>query len=372
MRRKKMPKQEPSLTRLPRALGLITQTEQILRQAIEDGRFGGGRLPTEVELAEQLGVSRETVRLATERLQTDGLLIKIRRRGTFLRDGIATPNLKNESVRTLGYLQADYHSREGHDDTVTRAVGALMLQGAIAEAGKHSYQLVVQHAPFTQLTAVADQLCQGHRLQGVIFASCGEEKVLKRVLGYGLPVLLLDHDLTLPRVSSVREDGLEGARQAVSHLVNLGHRAIAYAHWRHTELNPWRLQGYRQGLREAGIRRRRVWEFFVELTAEGARNVVDSWARLTPRPTAIYCFNNTLATHVIEVLRRRGFRVPEDVSIVGGGGEEIPGLTCHQADWTHLGRIAVQILLKKTARPEHHRGTHTMRRGVTTSQCGAL
>ena len=273
-------------------------------------------------------------------------------------------------VKTLGYLQADYPSREGPDDTVTRAVGALMLQGAIAEAGKHGYQLVVQHAPFTQLTAVADQLCQRNWLQGVIFASCGEEKVLKRVLGYGLPVVLLDHDLTLPRVSSVREDGLEGARQAVAYLVDHGHRAIAYAHWRHTELNPWRLQGYRQGMREAGIRRRRAWEFFVELTVEGARNVVDSWVRLTPRPTAIYCFNNTLAVHTIEALRRRGFKVPEDVSVVGGGSEEVPGLTCLQADWSHLGRIAVQIVLKKTTRPEHHRGAHAMRRGVTTGRCG--
>jgi GntR family transcriptional regulator len=96
---------------LAAGLGLITQTEQILRQAIEEGQFASGRLPTEVELAEQLGVSRETVRLATERLQTDGLLIKIRRRGTFLRGRIATPTLKKGAVKTLAALSRESSAR---------------------------------------------------------------------------------------------------------------------------------------------------------------------------------------------------------------------------------------------------------------------
>ena len=42
---------------------LVSQTEQILRKALEEGRFPGNRLPTSIELADQLGVSRETVRL---------------------------------------------------------------------------------------------------------------------------------------------------------------------------------------------------------------------------------------------------------------------------------------------------------------------
>ena len=71
-----------SLGRVERPLSLIAQVEQVLRQAIADDRFPDGKLPPEVELAEQLGVGRETVRLAAEVLQREGLLFKVRRRGT--------------------------------------------------------------------------------------------------------------------------------------------------------------------------------------------------------------------------------------------------------------------------------------------------
>ena len=65
-----------SLGRVERPLSLVVQVEQALRQAIEDDRFPDGKLPPEVELAEQLGVGRETVRLAAEVLQREGLLLK--------------------------------------------------------------------------------------------------------------------------------------------------------------------------------------------------------------------------------------------------------------------------------------------------------
>src|SRR5271165_2358158 len=72
--------QEP-IGRIARPQSLVGQVEQILRDAIAGGRFPGDRLPTEVELAEQLGVSRETVRRACEALQQQGMLVKFRPRG---------------------------------------------------------------------------------------------------------------------------------------------------------------------------------------------------------------------------------------------------------------------------------------------------
>src|SRR5258706_5421198 len=98
------------------------------------GDFGGGRLPPASELAQQLGVSRETVRLAQEALQREGLLVKYRRRGTLLEPPALT--LKKTSARStlLGYLQADYPSLHGEDELVTRATSGLMLQGATREA----------------------------------------------------------------------------------------------------------------------------------------------------------------------------------------------------------------------------------------------
>ena len=133
-----------------------------------------------------------------------------------------------------------------------------------------------------------------------------------------------------------------------------------------------RLQGYRQGLRDEGLPRRRPWEISVEVTETGARRAVEQFLELSPRPTALYCFTNTLARLVIEELGRRGLRVPEDVSVMGGGGEEVPGLACAQADWYEIGRIAVQIVLRSLDKaegkaPEHVLCPHTVYPGFTAA-----
>lgn len=55
-----------------------------MRAAISDDVFPGGRLPTTVDLSEQPGVGRATIRLALDTLQNEGLLVKHCRRGTFI------------------------------------------------------------------------------------------------------------------------------------------------------------------------------------------------------------------------------------------------------------------------------------------------
>src|SRR5262249_19916930 len=313
------PGQEPApgLGRIVRPLSLAAQVEQVLRKAIAEGRWAGGRMPTEIELGEQLGVSRETVRLAAEALQHEGLLVKIRRKGTFTRPPQGALQLKTPESQLLGYLQTDYQTTQGQEELANRALSGLLLQGAIAEAGRANFRLVAQHTPHTQLREGFGQLHQHTPLRGVLFASCGEEKLLRRVVRLGLPALLLDHDLHLPRVNSVRDDSFEDARQAIQYLASLGHRRIAFAHWHQAELNPWRLRGYRQGLRDANLPRHGRWEILAELTESGARQVVEAWLGLSPRPTALYCFNNTLARFVTEEIRRRGLRVPQELGIMG-------------------------------------------------------
>lgn len=357
--------------RIARPMPLVAQVEQILREAIAAARFPEDRLPTEVELAEQLGVSRETVRRATETLQREGLLVKYRRKGTFTRPPALSLQRQAVTSSLLGYLQADYQGAHGQEEAVSRAIGGLMLQGALAEVGQAGFELVVRHAPPAHLSEAFRQLSQNAHLRGVIFASYGEEKLLRRVAGLGVPVVLVDHDVHLPGISSVRDDSFEGVRQAVKYLAGLGHRQIAFAHWHRTDLNPWGLMGYRQGLRDAGLPRRRVWELPTELTAAGARKAAQALLALAPRPTALLCFNNMLARLVCAELDQLGLRVPEDLSLMGGGGEEVAGLTCTQVDWFEMGRYAAQVLLRAlaapTAAPEHLLYPHTMRPGQTTA-----
>src|ERR1700761_4020863 len=108
--------QAQDFERLDRPRGLTARVEQLLRQAVAEGRFANGRLPTEVELAKQLGVSRETVRLAAENLQKEGLLVKVRRRGTFVQAPRLPEQIEAPPAALVGYLQAGYQSAQGQQE----------------------------------------------------------------------------------------------------------------------------------------------------------------------------------------------------------------------------------------------------------------
>ena len=367
-----------SLSRLDRPLNLVSQVEQVLRKALAEGQFPSHRLPTEKELGVQFGVSRETVRRATESLQRDGLLVKYRSKGTFVASENAGPRLAGLRLAPvastlLGYVQIDFQNAQGVEDITKRAIGGLMLQGASEEAGQAGFQLAVQHATHPQVARAFEQFRRSVPMRGVIFTDGAEEKLLRRVAGLGLPLVVLDDDVPLPKISSVRDDSFEMGRLAVQHLAELGHRRIAYAPWSRPESNPWRQQGYRQGLRDAQLPRRRAWEIPVSMTQTGARQAVQGLLGLVPRPTALICFNNTLAGMVIEELRRRGLRVPDEVSVMGGGGEEVRDMTCHQIDWYLMGRQAVRILVRSLSAPgelapEHYLASPILRPGRTTSR----
>lgn len=360
--------------RIQRAPNLVTQVERFLRDAIRDGRFPDLKLPTEVQLAEQLGVSRETVRRATETLAAEGLLVKFRRKGTFVATAETELPLARAAGEVIGYVQADYRLADGSSEPTARYVGSRMLDGALEAAAAAGRELVVRRTRIAELTVSVQSLRRRVQLAGVVFASVGEEKLLRRVSGLGVPMVLIDHDVHLPEINTLRDDSAAGARLAVEHLAALGHRRIAIAYWQATDLNPWRLEGFRQALRERGLPRRRKWEFLTDLGRAGARQTARQIAALEPRPTAVYCFNNSMARLLIDELQAVGLAVPGDISILGGGGEPTPGLTHHQADWTAIGRRAVETLLAAMVQPNsaassrHDLAAHTLIPGATTTR----
>ncbi|OAI54813.1 hypothetical protein AYO44_03045 [Planctomycetaceae bacterium SCGC AG-212-F19] len=233
-----------------------------------------------------------------------------------------------------------------------------MVEGATEEAGRAGLEVLVKRAPYLRMGEAFQQMYQRNRLGGVIYASHGGEKLLRRLAGLNVPTVLLGDDLYLPRLNSVRDDAFAGARQAVRHLGALGHRHIAFAYREFPDMRSCRQRGFRQGLRELGLPRRCKWEIPADHSPEGVSHVVEELLRLAPRPTGLYCSDNHLARAIRAELGQHGVSVPGDMSILGGGGEDVPGLTCHQADWYQMGRLAVQILLRALTEPNRHTPEH--------------
>lgn len=148
-------------------------------------------------------------------------------------------------------------------------------------------------------------------------------------------------------------DDQAAARQAVDHLVQLGHRRIAMIGAANPDQPAWpseraRSDGYRAALHSAGLA---VDPSLVVTTAWGGGHGARAMARLLSLPeppTAVFAHSDEVAVGAMRTIRRAGLRIPEDVSIVGIDDHPLADLvdltTVHQPV-REQGALAAQLLL---------------------------
>ncbi len=159
-------------------------------------------------------------------------------------------------------------------------------------------------------------------------------------------------------VSSVLLDSAGGMRQAIEHLVALGHQRIGFLGG---PTDSWSNRERRRGLRaEARGRSLDIVEFgpFAPHFEAGQRaaDLV-----LAAEVTAVVAFNDLMALGVLSRLADRGIGVPDDISVVGFdnipmAGMATPHLTTVALPLEQSGRVAIELLLDQLAQPES--GTH--------------
>jgi DNA-binding LacI/PurR family transcriptional regulator len=168
----------------------------------------------------------------------------------------------------------------------------------------------------------------------------------------GVPVVLVDtHHSDLP---SVMEDSVLGGRIATEHLIELGHRRIAYVSdvlddvFSATAASLYRFKGYQQALEAADIELRDDYlKHGRHSRAEAHRCALELFALPDP-PTAVFAASDTQAIGVMEAARAAGLRVPEDVSIIGYDDLDVAsyiGLTTVRQSLFESGQRGAQLLL---------------------------
>jgi DNA-binding LacI/PurR family transcriptional regulator len=167
-----------------------------------------------------------------------------------------------------------------------------------------------------------------------------------------VPIVLLNNHHPGAFVHSVMIRNQEGGRAAASHLIELGHRRIAYlgdqfGHQSDAE----RCAGYRKALHAAGI------QFIPELVVqgdgkpEGGLRAMDRLLALADPPTAVCCYNDMTALGAMRSIRLHGLRVPEDISVAGFddlffASYTQPPLTTVRQPMRRMGQLAMESLFK--------------------------
>ena len=151
-----------------------------------------------------------------------------------------------------------------------------------------------------------------------------------------------------PNVAYIGTDSFEGINDAIDHLVNLGHKRIAFLNGSlHSMITEHRQQAFYDGMHLHNLP---IEESLVAndyYVAESAKHYVPSF--LANGATAIICGNDLIAYGVMEECRQRGFRVPEDISVIGfddlpQSGKSVPSLTTIRQERIELGKCGYAAL----------------------------
>ncbi len=198
-------------------------------------------------------------------------------------------------------------------------------------------------------------------IRGLLVTPCMDTaELLAAVSSLGIPAVLLDSHSS--SFASVGADSVSGARQAVRHLLEQGHRRIAHLSGpEQLEQSRERLQGAREAVVEAGLDPEAVLivRHLPTMSADdGQRGFIEVMASEQDAPTAFFCINDIVALGVMRELRLRRMEIPRDMAVVGYddvtfASELMTPLTSVRQPMHQIGWTAADILLTGAA-PDRH------------------
>ena len=249
-----------------------------------------------------------------------------------------------------------------HLDNPFYALAIERLSRALQAEGLH----LVVHVTGPNASADPDGIIRDlmdHRVDGVIAASVNlSGDLARRCAEAGLPVVLFNRAAPGTGLPAVTSDNRDGARAAARFLVAGGHRRVAHvAGWQGSSTGRDRARGLAEGLAEASlpVHAQIDGHYDGPTAARAALAMMDM-----PRPPdAIVAGNDLMALAVMDALRDRGLRVPEDVSVVGF--DDVPAaawgayrLTTVRQDADAMVAACVDDLVARIAQPglphRHH------------------
>lgn len=334
------------------------QFKSILLSALSRGDLKvGDKLPTEMELIQQYGLSRGALREGLSSLVEEGILARRRKAGTFIASLSPLPQSKIFAAM-VPCLRA-------------RDVFHQLVRTMEDELHERGYSLVLcnHDNDVEKIKRYATRLCE-EQAAGVIFVPMvipnsrkANLAALQEFEKVNIPFVLIDSAVspeTLPQFSLVSSNGYTATREAVRHLVALGHKRIAYIRGLPEVFNSdQRFNGYADEMRLQGLK---VPDGYIKqlrmesLDIQG-RSEVREFLALRPAPTALLCIHDLVAINAMEEVQAMGLRVPQDLAVIGfddipQAGRSNPPLTTVSQPVEEEGRLAVKMLFDKITRTQ--------------------
>jgi DNA-binding LacI/PurR family transcriptional regulator len=220
------------------------------------------------------------------------------------------------------------------------------------------------------------------RVDGIVLVSgCCNERNLAHGPAWDIPIVYVNNVYHEHVGYSVEVDNYVGARAAVRHLLDLGHTRIAHVAGPESEWDAIeRRRGYEEGLAARSVAADPTLVTRGDSRPHGGIAAMRRLLALTPRPTALFCYNDATALGAMRAARDAGLRIPDDLSVVGFDDIDLapflePALTTVAQPKREMGSTAVRMILEllegaRPAYPEIVLPSHLVVRGSTQARTG--
>lgn len=304
------------------------------------------------DIAEVAGVSVMTVSKALRdkpdlSAGTKSRIQALARQMGYVPDASAS-GLRNRKTRLLGLVIP----------APTDPVYSRVLLALESQAHERGFDLLLAHS--LGQAEREDQVVRrfmSRRVDGVFIAPvyrlADSVPIYEDLIKQGIPTVLLGHRAPFCRqFVNVETDDLAASGAVTRHLISLGHRQIAFLAG--PSHSPWaqeRIEGYRRGLREAGIPVEDRLIFHAGSTVEEGAAAALQFIQENPGATAIQAVNDLVAIGAADALLNQGVRIPQDLSMAGFGNVlvseffRVPLTTVRQPK-LRLGSVAMELMQK--------------------------
>lgn len=222
-------------------------------------------------------------------------------------------NLVTQQTETFGLL---FIRPEASRTSYFEPVNSLLV-GGIADACAHlNRQLLLFTVEQPKSSAEWIRFLDSSRMDGALVFGAIDEESCTIISKQELPVLFVDVSRTVS-VPSIRGDNFDGTMTAIKHLCELGHQRIAYlAGDLRFGAGKDRLEGYLAATNQYGVDEDPKLVMRGDFTEESGYRLTEKLLE-TMDFTAILAANDYMAIGALKALRKRGIRVPRDISLVG-------------------------------------------------------
>lgn len=314
-----------------------TVYQKILGKIISRELPIGSRLPSELLLAKELGVSRVTLRGALAKLQHEGIIIRSRQRGTII---------KNPPFQSKKILVIIKNSSDIETDVMQ------IISGVSIVCNNYGLEIdTIGYEEFFSSLNLTEKYC------GIIYTGCyfsGNEKLLQMLKKCSIPIvncLSFERDCAITGHATILTDSLSAWIDGIKHLYNLGHRNIGFL------LNFQSVISARFNC-EFDEFVKISTQYFPEshnsiLFPEQDGHFYNGISRLLNSqspPTALYCYKTVYALDVYQIAKTHKKIIPQDLAVLGFSGSTSallfnPPLSTIDFCYQRLGRIAAKVLL---------------------------